>query len=211
MLSGAALADPAKNDESQATLNFNGRVTSSLCQVDTTDMEKNIQLGELSLAELKATGKGPAKSFVVKLTNCDTTLNSISYTIAGANNQGGDTKYLVPVSNDTSAKGVGVWIQDNNGTAIEIGKEKQATVVKDTDGALSTQSIPLQAYIGTQTGNASDENTIKAGSVDATAVMTIRTAGAAGKHLYEPSIGLLGRRPMPSLQEVLCVRLIHLF
>ncbi|MCZ9080035.1 fimbrial protein [Escherichia albertii] len=178
LLSGAALADPAKNDESQATLNFNGRVTASLCQVNTTDMEKNISLGELSLAELKASGKGPAKSFEVKLINCDTTLNTISYTIAGKNNQGQDKKYLVPVSNDTSAKGVGVWIQDNNGNAIEIGTEQQATVVKNKNDALSEQTIPLQAYIGTQTGDKDTSNAVQAGNVNATAVMTIRTAAA---------------------------------
>ncbi|ENZ5952289.1 fimbrial protein [Escherichia albertii] len=179
LLSTAALAAPATNDESQATLNFQGRVTSSLCQVDTTDMEKNIQLGELSLAELKATGKGPAKSFAVKLTNCDTTLNTISYTIAGANNQGENKQYLIPASNDTSAKGVGVWIEDNTGKPIQIGSEMQATVVKNKENALSVQTIPLQAYIGTQTGSADQSGSVKAGTVDATAVMTIRTAAAA--------------------------------
>lgn len=177
-ITGSVYAAPADNNTSQANLDFNGKVTASLCQVDTSNISQTIDLGELSTSALKATGKGPAKSFAVNLINCDTTLNSIKYTIAGNNNTGSDTKYLVPVSNDTSATGVGVYLQDNNAAPVEIGTEKSVPVVANAGAALSDQSIPLQAYIGTTTGNPDANGTVKAGTVSASAVMTIRTAPA---------------------------------
>ncbi|EEU9342409.1 F6 fimbrial major subunit FasA [Escherichia coli] len=177
LFSGYSLAAPAENNTSQANLDFTGKVTASLCQVDTSNLSQTIDLGELSTSALKATGKGPAKSFAVNLINCDTTLNSIKYTIAGNNNTGSDTKYLVPASNDTSASGVGVYIQDNNAQAVEIGTEKTVPVVSNGGLALSDQSIPLQAYIGTTTGNPDTNGGVTAGTVTASAVMTIRSAG----------------------------------
>ena len=179
LISGYSFAAPAQNDTSQANLDFAGKVTASLCQVDTSNLSQTIYLGELSTSELKATGKGPAKSFAVNLINCDTTLNSIKYTIAGNNNTGSDTKYLVPASNDTSASGVGVYIQDNNAKPVTIGTEITVPVVSNNGSALSDQSIPLQAYIGTTTGTADANGSVKAGTVAASAVMTIRTAGTA--------------------------------
>lgn len=181
LFSGYSLAAPAENNTSQANLDFTGKVTASLCQVDTSTLAQTIELGELSTSALKETGKGPAKSFAVNLINCDTTLNSIKYTIAGVNNTGGDTQYLVPVSNDTSASGVGVFIQDNNGQDVTIGQEKTVPVVSNNNSALSEQSIPLQAYIGTTTRAADKNGSVKAGTVAASAVMTIRTAAAAGQ------------------------------
>ncbi|HCQ8367312.1 TPA: type 1 fimbrial protein [Klebsiella oxytoca] len=179
LLSATAFAAPADNNTSQADLEFSGKVTASLCQVDTSNIAQTIDLGELSTSALKATGKGPAKSFSVNLINCDTTLNSIKYTIAGGNNTGSDTKYLVPKASDTSAEGVGVYLQDNNAAAIAIGTEQTIPVVKNNNSALSDQSIPLQAYIGTTSGNADTTGSVKAGTVSTTAVMTIRTAAAA--------------------------------
>lgn len=172
--SGSAIAAPADNDSSQATLEFDGKVTASLCQVDTSNINQVIDLGELSTSALKASGKGPAKSFSVNLINCDTNLNAIKYTIAGKNNTGSDTDYLVPISSDTSATGVGVYLSDNNGQKVEIGSEVVVPVVSNNGAALSEQSIPLQAYIGTETGAADTNGTVGAGTVNATAVMTIR-------------------------------------
>jgi major type 1 subunit fimbrin (pilin) len=172
--SGSAIAAPADNDSSQATLEFDGKVTASLCQVDTSNINQMIDLGELSTSALKASGKGPAKSFSVNLINCDTSLNTIKYTIAGQNNTGSDTDYLVPISSDTSATGVGVYLLDNNGSKVSIGSEVDVPVVSNGGAALSEQSIPLQAYIGTKTGAPDANGTVGAGTVNATAVMTIR-------------------------------------
>lgn len=49
-LSGSAMAaltnGQADNSASSATLNFSGKVTSSLCQVSTSDLTKTISLGK---------------------------------------------------------------------------------------------------------------------------------------------------------------------
>lgn len=179
LMSGSALAAPAANDSSQATLNFSGRVTSSLCQVKTDDLVKNISLGEVSKSALEATGKSPAQSFQVNLINCDSLTDDISYVLADANNNGTTTAYLVPKSGDTAATGVGVFVETSKGTPVNIGSDQKLDVVANKGNALSEQVIPLRAYIGTQTRAAGAIGTdVTAGTVEATGVLTIRAADA---------------------------------
>ncbi|HEI3267041.1 TPA: type 1 fimbrial protein [Escherichia coli] len=173
----------ADNSASTATLNFTGKVTSSLCQVSTEDIAKTISLGEISSAQLKAgTGRGPSKSFAVKLVNCDSTVGDISYVIRDGNGSSAagaaTSKYLTPKLSDLAAKGVGVYIVDNLDNAVEIGQTKHYGVIKnDNNEALSEQTISLGAYIGTQSG-APAGTEIEAGEVDATGIMTIKAAVA---------------------------------
>lgn len=188
LLSGSAMAalsadGKADNSASTATLNFTGKVTSSLCQVNTGSVEQTISLGEISAAQLKSgTGRGPSKSFTVDLINCDPSVNEISYVIRDANGSsanGQDTsKYLVPKLTDDSAKGVGVYIVDNADNAVNIGQTVTSGAYNDGDGnALSSQTISLGAYIGTTTG-AADDGAVQAGTVAATGVMTIKATAA---------------------------------
>ncbi len=55
LFSAGAMADlsadgKADNSASTATLNFTGKVTSSLCQISSDDIAKTINLGEISAA-----------------------------------------------------------------------------------------------------------------------------------------------------------------
>nr|WP_308663191.1 fimbrial protein [Escherichia albertii] len=183
LLSGSATAalnniGQADNSASTATLNFKGKVTSSLCQVSTGDVSKTIQLGEVSAAQLNnGTGRGPSKSFSVSLENCDPTVSTISYVIRDQNGPvdtaGGTSAYLIPESSDTSAKDVGVYIADSKGTAIQIGNTVEINATTDGENALASQVIPLTAYIS-KVGN-----NVVAGDVNAVGVMTIKAAAAA--------------------------------
>ncbi|EGA0673607.1 fimbrial protein [Escherichia coli] len=171
----------ADNSASTATLNFTGKVTSSLCQVSTDDITKTIELGEISSAQLKATGgRGPSKSFNVKLVNCDSSVNDVSYVIRdgnGSSEQGATlSDYLVPSMSDLAAKGVGVYIVDNKDAAVQIGSTKHYGVINDESGALSEQTISLGAYLGLQTGVAAAA--VEAGEVNATGIMTIKATAA---------------------------------
>lgn len=187
LLSGSAVAalnnsGQADNSASTATLNFTGKVTSSLCQVNTSDLTKTISLGDVSAAQLKNnTGRAPSHSFSVGLTNCDPTVSNITYVIRDGNSspeQGqAQSAYLIPKSDDTSAKGVGVYIADPKGNAIQIGENKNFGVVKDENGALSEQNIALTAYIGTASGAAANGDVFP-GDVNAVGIMTIKAAAA---------------------------------
>lgn len=172
LVSGSALAAPSANDASTATLNFSGKVTSSLCQVSTADTTKDIALGEVSKSAMEANGKSPAQSFSVTLNNCDSTTNEISYVFSDVNNSTNNAEYLEPKSGDTSAGGVGVFLAKHDGTPIKIGEDINLDIITDTgsNDALPQQTIPLQAYIGKKDANA----TVTAGTVDAGAIMTIR-------------------------------------
>ncbi|EFJ2925019.1 type 1 fimbrial protein [Escherichia coli] len=174
LFSGAAMAAGADNDSSYATLNFSGRVTSNLCQVSTENTTTDINLGEVTVSQIKE-GTYKPQSFVVTLNNCDTTTNSITYTIADKNGSAGATaQYLEPESNDTSATGVGVYVEKSDATPITIGSEQSLDVQKDESGALPQQSIALRAYIKEK----ADPDSVIGGTVNASATMTIKTATA---------------------------------
>ncbi|ENC8505865.1 type 1 fimbrial protein [Escherichia coli] len=171
----------ADNSASTATLNFTGKVTSSLCQVNTSDLTKTISLGEVSQAVLNTDGAhSPSQSFTVGLSNCDPTVSNITYVIRDGNASpatGGNTSaYLIPNSGDTTASGVGVYVAEPEGRAIQIGENKNLSVVKDGQGqALSEQTISLAAYIKKVGAGA-----VTAGTVDAQGIMTIKATATGG-------------------------------
>ncbi|HGD7886636.1 TPA: fimbrial protein [Escherichia coli] len=182
LLSGSAMAQlsagQADNSASTATLNFTGKVTSSLCQVNTSDLTKTISLGEASAAALANGGQSPFQSFTVGLSNCDPTTADITYTIRDGNGLPGEgnqqSEYLIPKSGDTSASGVGVYIADPQHKPIKIGANQTAGVTQVGGQAESEQTIALTAYIKA-TGIPQD---VKPGVVDATGIMTIKAATA---------------------------------
>ena len=185
LVSGSAFAAAPQNDSSKATINFNGKVTSSLCQVRTDNLSQDISLGEVTSAVLKASGKGKEQSFQVGLTNCDTTTTKIAYVLTDANytpiidNTTGQPvpttlTYLEPKSGDNSAVGVGVFIETSTGSKIAPGSTTELQVAKDANAkALSDQTISLRAYIGTKDGQPDTNSVVQAGTVDATGVLTI--------------------------------------
>ncbi|EQB9590636.1 type 1 fimbrial protein [Escherichia coli] len=174
----------ADNSASTAQLNFTGKVTSSLCQLKTDDLTKVISLGEVSASQLKSgTGRAPSHSFDVTLENCDSSVNQISYVIRDGNGSpdanATTATYLIPKSSNTSAHGVGVFIVDPEGEAIDIGETKVYGATQDgNNGALASQTISLAAYIGTASGQADTANAVTAGDVEATGIMTIKATAA---------------------------------
>ncbi len=182
LLSGSAMADltggQADNSASTATLNFSGKVTSSLCQVSTADLTKSVVLGEASAAALANGGQSPYQSFTVSLANCDPTTANITYTIRDGNGLPGaeanESDYLIPKSTDTSASGVGVYIADPEHNPIKIGANQNAGVTQVGGAAESEQTIALTAYMKATGGT----DNVRAGVVDAIGIMTIKAAAA---------------------------------
>lgn len=184
LVSGVAFAALPANDSSKATLDFTGNVTASLCQVKTDNLSQTISLGEVSKAALTTNGKGEPQSFEINLVNCDTTTADIAYVLADANNSTPSTgtapDYLVPKSGDTAAAGVGVFVQTSTGDKVTPGATKTLKADANNGSAYSEQRIPLRAYIGTLNGtpgvlgNAAGQ--VKAGTVNATGVLTIKAS-----------------------------------
>lgn len=176
LFSGMAMADAgvlATNDSSQATLNFEGRVTSNACQVSTSDVNKTIELGEVTMTQLDYGSGSQAQSFNVELVNCDTNTESISYTLADVNGSASSMDYLIPESGDTSATGVGVFVEKSDGTPVTTGQEVTVdNLGQDATGTLSSQTIALKANIRKTDSNVD----ATPGSVNAKGTLTIRTA-----------------------------------
>ncbi|KNS36356.1 hypothetical protein AEW20_24020 [Salmonella enterica subsp. enterica serovar Heidelberg] len=178
VVSGSAMAATATNGSSSTQLNFNGKLTSSLCQINTADTAGiYINLGEVQATALNANdGTSKPQSFTVNLENCDSTVDSIKYQITSKNQ--GDKAYISPDAGDTSANNVGVYITkaDVSGpTAINMGDEQTATVINDIGGgAAPNQKIELQAYmkkVGTKN--------VTAGNVNAVGFITVKAAAVA--------------------------------
>ena len=174
--SSSAIA--ATNDSSSTQLNFNGKVTSSLCQINTADTAGiDINLGEVQATTLNVNnGTSKPQSFTVNLENCDPTVNSIKYQITSKNQ--GDSDYISPDAGDTSATNVGVFLTtaDASGAkAITLGNEQTATVINSIDGgAAPNQKIELQAYM-----KKVGANNVTAGNVNAVGFITVKAAVAA--------------------------------
>lgn len=173
--SSSAMA--ATNDTSSTQLNFNGKVTSSLCQINTADTAGiNINLGEVQATTLNNNGTSKPQSFTVNLENCDPTVNDIKYQITSKNQN--DSDYISPDAGDTSATNVGVYLTtaDASGaSAITLGDEQTASVISGIGGdAAPNQKIELQAYmkkVGT--------NNVTAGNVSAVGFITVKAAMVA--------------------------------
>ncbi|HBA4387724.1 TPA: type 1 fimbrial protein [Escherichia coli] len=169
--SGSAMA--ATNDSSSTQLNFNGKVTSSLCQINTADTAGiDINLGEVQATAL-ANGTSKPQSFTVNLENCDPTVNSIKYQITSKNQ--GDSNYISPDAGDTSATNVGVFLTTADASGanpITLGDEQTATVINGIGGnAAPNQKIELQAYM--KKVGAKD---VTAGNVNAVGFITVKAA-----------------------------------
>ncbi|HAP3355981.1 TPA: type 1 fimbrial protein [Escherichia coli] len=178
--SAGALAVSAANDSSFATLDFNGRVTSNLCQVATDSAVTNVDLGEVTVSQLNAGNqRSTPQSFNVTLSNCDTTVNTITYTLADNNAADSVRPYLIPRSNDTSATGVGVYITKSDGTPVEMSKTINHVVETDGTNALPSQKLAFTAYIAPAADLQGHMQNIGAGNVSAQGTLTIKAAYVA--------------------------------
>lgn len=169
MFCSSAFADDAANDASIATLNFDGRVTSSSCQVATNNTTQSISLGEVTLTQLE-NGSTPSHTFSVDLINCDTDTSEITYTLNDLNAQDSGQDYLALKAGDDSASGVGVYVMKNeDGSAVTTGTVYTVeSLTSDSSGTSSSQTIPFKAQIKATNGD------IKAGTVEANATLTIK-------------------------------------
>ncbi|MCZ8858862.1 fimbrial protein [Escherichia albertii] len=180
LFSGAAMAASAANDSSYATLNFSGRVTSNLCQVATDSTVTNVDLGEVSVSQLTTGNKrSTPQSFNVTLSNCDTTVKTISYTLSDNNAADSVRGYLIPSSGDTSATGVGVYITKSDGTPVEMSKTVSHAVETDGTNALPSQKLSFTSYIAPADDLQGHMQNISAGNISAQATLTIKATAEA--------------------------------
>ncbi|HAY0242156.1 TPA: type 1 fimbrial protein [Escherichia coli] len=177
MFSGATMAASAANDSSYATLNFTGRVTSNLCQVGTGSSDTNVNLGEVTLSQLQSGARrSTPQSFNVSLENCDTGVNTITYTLTDNNAPDVVKGYLIPQSTDTTATGVGVYVAKSDGTPVEMSKSITHAVETDGTNALPSQKLSFAAYIAPAADLSGHLQTLGAGSVKAQGTLTIKAA-----------------------------------
>ena len=181
LVSGSAFADGAKKENSRAIINFDGTVTSSLCQVDQNSLEQTVRLGDATIAQVKDDTAGRT-SFSIQLVNCDTTVNDITYTIKDQYGSGQESYLTNSYKGGYAAENVAVYLEDDKGTPLDTDVPHELKV----NAGQEEYTIGLKAYMGpTMTHPTTGTPTamaVGAGIVNAKAVMLIKAAvnGAVG-------------------------------
>ena len=171
LVSGSAFADDAKKEFSNATINFDGNVTASLCQIADDSLDQTIHLGDATVAQVSAEKAGK-KSFNVRLVNCDTTVNNVDYIIQDANGKGSAAYLVNSAPTGFAAENVGVYIETHDGTPIDTDKTNTVQLVPGVE----QYNIGLTAHMGPalDSANGNAALTPTAGQVSAKAIMLVK-------------------------------------
>lgn len=155
---GASLGALAEN-QGGGTIGLSGKIVSTTCVIDTSSRDQTIDVGTMSISQLVRDGRGPLRSFSIKLLNCvlpswsDAAATPFYVTFDGLTEHG-----LFQVSGQ--AKGVGLEIISIGGEPILAGQTRRArqSELSMTDNTLHFQlrlvanheklhSGPIDAFI----------------------------------------------------------------
>lgn len=111
-----SLLSSAHAVQGQGTVTFSGAIIDAPCSINPDSTKQVVELGEVSVAALKAGGISTPRPFQINLENCTfDTASSVTVTFGGAENAQG----LLGITG--TAKGAGIAISDGTGTVITLG------------------------------------------------------------------------------------------
>ncbi|EOL9133017.1 TPA: type 1 fimbrial protein [Enterobacter cloacae] len=121
------------------TLNIEGNIYDTTCQVDSASQNMVVDLGQAVASDFKDIGDtGPWKNFDLKLTNCPPTLTVATISVDGPR----DTDHPFKFANSGTAKGVALELADRL-DYIVLAPEARFSVV--IDAGTHTADFPMAA------------------------------------------------------------------
>ncbi|GHD96052.1 fimbrial protein [Pseudocitrobacter faecalis] len=170
LASGYALADDI--DGGGGKITFTGLVISAPCSIKADDIDKKVDLGEVTDTFINANTHSEAKDSSITLENCalpssddgkGQPLSKVKVTFTSSNVVASNPGLL---SNTFAggASNVGVRLMDSTGANITLGTAKELALNPDS----ATQILPFQAWM-----EKIGANTVTAGGVTATANYTL--------------------------------------
>ncbi|ENA0608713.1 fimbrial protein [Enterobacter bugandensis] len=127
--SGAMAAD--------GTIKFEGDIVDTPCVVSSESSDQTVSMGKVkSSIFTKAKDVAPEQGFNIKLDECSTSVKkNANVTFIGTQDTADNT--LLAINNASgAAKGVGIEILNNSGTAIAMGSASADTALKDGQDTL---------------------------------------------------------------------------
>ncbi|MGG4675466.1 MULTISPECIES: fimbrial protein [Providencia] len=115
------------------TIDFTGEITDQACELATGSDAFTVNLGKISKTALPSTGStAAATKFTIKLENCPQTVTSATVKF-DATSYAGDSSVLqlTDPTAATTAKNVGIQIQDVTGTTVPLFTESSAYALKE--------------------------------------------------------------------------------
>ncbi|MFZ4215715.1 fimbrial protein [Pantoea endophytica] len=105
-------------DTGKGRIDFKGAITEAACSIDPDSTRQEIDLGQITMAELNNGGMSTPRNFEINLENCVTDIeSSVSVTFGGMPADG--TNKLLGITG--TASGAGIAITDASGKLVTLG------------------------------------------------------------------------------------------
>lgn len=123
-------------DQGHGKINFTGSIIDAPCSISPESGDQTIEMGQISTAALKNSGKSTPRNFDIKLENCSygdpATKNKVAVTFTGK--ESAAAKGLLGVTG--SAKGASIALTESNGELIKLGTPTSAQLLGDGSNTL---------------------------------------------------------------------------
>lgn len=140
------------------TVHFTGEIIDAPCVVSVDSQNQEVNLGQVKSSVFTAVGdKSTAKSFQIKLEECDiSTMNTAHVVFSG--NGDSDDATLVAINNEAgSASGVGIGIYDNAGASVALNSGETTETLKAGQTVLYYTARYVQSGDSVTTGYGNGE------------------------------------------------------
>lgn len=139
MVNAAAPADAGHGE-----VKFTGSIIEAPCSINPESQKQEIDLGQITVDDLKDSGKSVPRNFYIQLEHCTAgTINGVTTTFTGANSAGNSD--LLGITG--TGAGASIAITDGSGTVITLGEATAKQTFQDGSNTLA-YSAYLQGDAG---------------------------------------------------------------
>lgn len=162
MMAGSMMAMAGMANASDGTVKFTGNITDDTCTVDSASANQTVVLGDVGSNSFATAGAtSSAQKFEIKLTDCPDGNVGIVF---GGTGDAANTD-LLALDSGMTAKGVGVRINNADGSQVKLNDTGSATrVVVAADGSATLH------YVGQYQSTVAN---VSAGTANATSQFTV--------------------------------------
>ena len=145
-------------------INFKGTVVALGCSIVPSSKHVAVDFGEISTRTLYAEKKSVPQEFKIELQGCNSEIfKSVTVTFSGTKNANMDDRLAITSISPNSASGIGVGLEESDGTAIMLDTPTSATTISD-----ATMQLNFKAFVEGEPDALKDQ-TLQTGPFRATA------------------------------------------
>lgn len=123
-------------------INFRGTVVALGCNIVPSSENIVVDFGEISTRDLYANGKSGLEEFKIELQGCSSAVfKAITVTFSGTQNANMPDRLAVSSLSTNAASGIGIGLEESNGTAITLGTPTSATTISDVNMQLNFKAF----------------------------------------------------------------------